>query len=456
MNTHALIAFIAYLVLLAFITLRSARDESAPEFMIGARRVGVWGLVASLAAGFRDGAGLAVWISLAIFFGFGTLWLTTGMAIALVLLAVLSRRVSSRAHQEGLVTVGDALVRDIGPVTARLTSFVVIGTAFLYAAAQLFVSGRILAEFLAIPAFAGVWLVAGVVGAYLVAGGFKTVIKTDVLQWAFILLVLVLPFALTGGSLSSLDLGSLLSPGWRLGVGFFGISFFVVFSSADVWQRIYAATTGRVAGQALLLTIPAYYLISIGIVLLGLFVVPLLGDVAPEDAFFAIFSADLGHPILISLLGVFAAASVMSTLDTQVFLLSSTVTRDLLKAGDEAEKFVKPSRYVILLALALMAMIASTIANIIEFLFSAVTLGTILFPVLVFSAVAPSAPANLRRDRLVAGALGIAVIVYVVLFARGAFEDVLLTLVPPILASILVGAALFLTPVSVPKGPTTT
>lgn len=435
---YSLLALIIYLLLIGWIAYKSSKRETAEQFAIGGRNVGLLGTVASLASGFRDGAGLAVWVSLAYFFGFGAMWLAIGLAGGLGALALKAHIVRERAVQGGFVTVGDLLRSKVGPYTAQISSLIIAGTALLYSAAQVFVSGRIFAEILSLPINAGILLTALVVAAYLVAGGYQTVIRTDVLQLGLIMAILVLPFFI-GGSIQGSNLfESLLSPGWRTGVGFFGISFLVVYSSADVWQRIFSARSSSVARNALLTTIPIYFVIAIGLILLGFASRGVLVGVEPQDAFFELFTSTAAPAMVVAVLGVFAAASVMSTLDTQVFLFASTIAKDLLpkRESEAGTRFVRASRIVVIVLLGVLTLIATTIGDIIQFLFSAVTLGTVLAPILFIYTFWKTKKSD-GVDKAITATLAIATVVYIVMFVRGDFADVLLTLVPAAVCLIL-------------------
>jgi Na+/proline symporter len=434
--SYSAIGILLYLIVLAIVAFRSTRRETTEGYAIGARRVGLLPTIASLAAGFRDGAGLAVWVSFAYFFGLGALWLTVGMAVGLVVLAMRAAWLRDRAAVAGYITVGDMIRERIGFRTARIASVVITITAFLYSAAQLYVAGRIFAEMLGVSTELGIALTGVVVGAYLIAGGYQTVIATDVFQWAIIGLIVLLPFF---GRLPDVGplLASVASPGLRNAVGFAGISGLVVFSSADVWQRIFSARSGKTIRAALLLTIPVYFVISVGLVLFGFAARSVLEGVPAEEAFFALFSTDAIAAPIVAIVGIFAAASIMSTLDTQVFLFASTVVKDFgRRANKQGEiNFVKGARVVIVPLIGVLVLLAASIGDIIEFLFGAVTLGTTLTPILFLCVWAKGNMKNL--DLVLGGVVVISSGVYAFLFANGYFTDIVMTLIPAATSAIL-------------------
>src|SRR5215213_10082365 len=97
------VLLLVYFFVLIFLTFKSSRNESSSEYMIGARRVGVLATVASIAGNLRDGAGLAAWVTLGYFYGFGALWLTTGLSTALLLMAHYAPRIREDAEANDYV-----------------------------------------------------------------------------------------------------------------------------------------------------------------------------------------------------------------------------------------------------------------------------------------------------------------------------------------------------------------
>lgn len=67
----------------------------------------------------------------------------------------------------------------------------------------------------------------------------------------------------------------------------------------------------------------------------------------------------------------------MSTLDTQIFLFSYILTNDHCKKEDTKVN-IRNNKIIIWLLIFSLVLLSLTISNIVTFLFSAVTLGTIL------------------------------------------------------------------------------
>lgn len=434
MNYSSLFLLLLYLLLLIIVTYISARRETPSEFINANRDVNTFTTMAALASSFRDGAGIAAWVTLSIFFGFGALWLTIGLAAGLIVFAFFAPKIRQLASEENFLTVGDLIKLRIGGKTAWISSAIIGCTALLYAIAQIYFSGQILAQSLGVSKVIGISIPTFVVGIYVAIGGYSVVTKTDVLQWLVIMLIPTLPFFTADSSVISnisIELDTFTNVGFLNALGFSGISFLVVMSGGDVWQRLFATSSPAVARASFLLTVPVYFIISIGLVFLGLFVKTAApSGVDASASFFEIFSSSSSQGA--ALLGIFVAASAMSTLDTQIFLFSSTVAKNLLSRSNEQDEFYLKSfsRLLIILTIALLGFLATTVGDIVTFLFGAVTLQTILVPLLLLSVVFTIEKQAKYLDSALAFCLVVSSILYCVMFVSGSYENIVLTLIP--------------------------
>gem|GEM_PF-6249144 len=426
---------LGYILALVIAVVFSVRKESKKEFMIANREVGAFALMTSIVGNLRDGAGIAAWVALSAYFGFGALWLTAGLCAGLALMAVWAARLRKLAIEKDYVSVTQLVSDSIGPKTARLSSIVISVTALLYAAAQLFVAGSLSASLFGLPSSGAIIVVGLIVFAYLIMGGYRATILTGMVQWFVLLIILFLPFMFFQNSPEAI-----LEPASFFGIepltafGFFAISFLVVISSADIWQLIFASKSGQSARKGLIQSIICYIPLSVAMVFFGLACVAFVGQgIPPNDAFLEVLTSPQIPQHLSSLIGVFVLAALMSTLDSQVFLFASTLIKEFKPSfSSDGPEFTKYTRYGITAAMLALVFIAVQVADLVEFLFSAVTLGTVLVPVFVYSLIY-----NTKTDKVWLIALSVGVIVYAVMFAKNSFANVGLTIVPAAVTTIV-------------------
>ncbi|HVW96127.1 MAG TPA: hypothetical protein VHA56_09185 [Mucilaginibacter sp.] len=432
LRTISLILLSVYLLIIVFFLILGKGKKTVESFAIGNREISFWGTLAALVASFRDGAGLAVWVSLTFFFGFGSLWLTLGMSIALLLFVFIVNVVKNNSTKFRFITTSDLLQNGIGEKTSLISAIIIAFTALLYSASQLFVAGNILSILLGIQENIGILITSIIIGTYLILGGYKIVIKTDLLQWGIIMTIVILPFLMASKlnfhTTFNNAIPEFIELGWQNKLGFAGISFLVVLAGGDVWQRIFSARNKSVARKAFLLTIPLYFIVCIGIVLLGLTIKTILPTVEPQKAFFSLFSVNSIKPIVLAFVGIFTVAALSSTLDTQSFLFATTLTKNVIKKIDE-KRFVKTTSYFIVVLFLFLSLIAFSIKNIVTFLFGAVTLETILVPSYLLVVFFPTDVVK-KHDFKICVTLGISTAFYAYLFISGAFNNILNTVLP--------------------------
>lgn len=404
--------------------------------------------MATASGNLRDGAGIAAWMVLGISFGYGAFWLTTGLAAGLLFLIYITGKARTLAEQKEFVSVNQLIDLSFGRVSGTISVLIILATSFLYSMAQVNVVGNLFSGLFGVSLTTGIVTTSAAVCVYLLAGGYRATVTTGIFQWIIILLILILPWFLAPDL--SIDGANspagLFSPGFVLSSAFLGISFLVVASSPDLWQIVFASSSTKQARLGLTAAIPMYYLISAGLILFATSVGVIVGEtVGAEVAFFTLFSGDYLPNTLAGLLGVFVIASVMSTLDSQVFVFTSSLSSLVLgnRASSSSVQMERLNKFLIVLIMAVLAVAATTIVDLVEFLFGAVTLMTILLP-LMFVAVQFTGTSSRLKDFLGSSAMGIAVVIYVYLFSSGAFDNLILTLLPAAISGLAIGGACIL------------
>ncbi len=356
------------------------RSQKNSDFLIGSNSIGFWPTTLSLAAGMRDGGGLAIWVFMGIVFGIGSLSIVLGAVFAFMLLAYFATRIHRLAQKHQFITINDFIGFRFGTKTKTLSQLIVLWFAFFYATANLFVGGSIIAALLDVSATWGISITALTVGFYLVIGGYRNVVYTDVFQWLLLLLVFVVPFFLKTDVSVGASLISFASMDYHLAFFIGGLLFTIFFSSPDVWQRIFSSQDETVAKKSLLASIFFYLCLTIGLILLGVALSQNFDFSDPQKAFFAFFQTGTADSLLLSLVAVMGFAALMSTLDTQTFLFSSTLAQLINHSNKNRSQTIKN---IIVLIILLMVSIASQIGDFISFFFSSTSLISILFPVLL-------------------------------------------------------------------------
>ena len=128
----------------------------------------------------------------------------------------------------------------------------------------------------------------------------------------------------------------------------------------------------------------------------------------------------------------------MSTLDTFCYLFSSSVSKNFLspETTNSSEKYIRVSRFIMLGTLTVSSVFALTINNVIETVFSASSLLFILAPLYVavgFGWLNKTA----RLDAMVSISMLVSACVYLVMFLRGDFADMMMLMIPVLVNSVM-------------------
>lgn len=313
-------------------------------------------------------------------------------------------------------------------MTHHFSSFIIIGKACLFGTAQLLIAGTIIATLFGIENTWGITATALVIGIYMYVGGYITVIKTDVLQWCLLCLIFIVSlFYYPTPSLHEItaDLADIDS---KSALGFTLFTAMLILSNADVWQRMMSAKNQIIAKKSLLYSGLIFMLfLFVNIMIIKSWIV----DIGTESGFFELFKNELLSPVILGFISIFTLIAVMSTIDTQIQLFSSALSRNVLKFKIDAEqkKFIHVSRLATIALLVLIAGLASLFGDTVEFILKAFSFAYILAPIMIVAMVSGKA-SSIYKDRLCAIALLVGLCVYSYMFFNGYFSIVINNVMP--------------------------
>ena len=384
-------AIAAYFVAIIAIGLWTKRQESSGDFLIANRSAGVVLTTASLSA-VIGGLVLGGDTALGYEYGAGALWLVAGDATGLILLGLVAGRIRRLADQHGFLTLSDYLFLKFDAKTGYLGAVLQFAAFLFLLAAQFIVGGQLFASLAPIEYPAAVIVMGVVTLAYVLLGGFKAVIRTDLLQFAvmFVVFLVLVPLNLNVGQLDlEFDIGS---PGPVRSVSFFFSGIAGLFVGADLWQRVYAARSGEVARMSLFLSAGVWLALGSCLVLIGIAARGEPGAAADRALFAGLFEAlpsELAGVVTVAVL-----AALMSTIDTEVFLLASSVAKDFVSrrreiTSDEMAGVIRIAMVGVTVPAMLMAIYWPKVLGV---LFILTSFLMAIFPVVAVSLFRPLAP----------------------------------------------------------------
>jgi SSS family solute:Na+ symporter len=361
-------------VVIGFIALRRTKNQS--DFFVGGRAMDKFVVALSAVSSGRS-SWLVLGVSgMAYTMGVSAVWAVVGyITVEMLQFIYVGRRLRSLSQEYDAITLLDFFESrfDDRDHVIRITGALIIGIFITaYVAAQLNAGAKALDTALDIP-FGAALVAAGLlIMVYMVLGGYIAVAYNDVVRAVIMLLGLVVfpvvGLVKVGGlqallhTLSALDPARVhpLSLGAGALIGFLGIGLgspgqphiVVRYMSIDDPDKLrFSAVVGTAWNVAL-----GWGALVIG--LLGRAAFPdaaSLPDKDPEMIYLALSSQTFG-PVLYGLLlgGIFAA--ILSTADSQLLVVASTLVRDLYEktmaggSGADETRRLRLSRMVVVLA----------------------------------------------------------------------------------------------------------
>ena len=372
-----------YFIIVFIIGYLSSRRESREGFLIGDRSLGHFSLASTICAGFIGGGFLVLFVGIAYTFGLSAIWLTAGQALGLVFFAMFGKKIKEAADEKKFYTLADYFYDRYDRKTGLLLSAFVFLFFLAFIAVQFIASGLILSGISGWSYGISVLLVGAAIMSYMLLGGFKAVVKTDVFQFISIAVLMAAIVFSLAGNVPLFPAGpELFSIGAVKALSFMIFGAFFVIIAADVWQRAYAAKSVRVMRKGFLLA--AVFMLALGFLgsLLGIMARSLYPSITPENALVASFSGLLS-PFLAGLALVLLFSAIMSTLDTLVFVAAMSVSNDLLPRLGRAFDAVRSTKAAIFIVCSLGVLISLLVKSVIAFAFLFTACMLALSPIII-------------------------------------------------------------------------
>jgi Na+/proline symporter len=311
------------------IGLYASRRKTDADFMIAGRKIGIIGFVTSVVASYIGGAALVAYTAYVYRFGISAIAVFLGTAVGFIVFIPYAMKLRKFSGEREFYTLSDWLTFRMGK-TVGLASAVILMIVYSGMLLNQFIAGSsILANISGWSYETGLLISSCIIATYLLAGGFRSVIRTDIFQYMVMVVMLVLLGIVMMGDrrtfvMEMVDF-SRMNAGMTIAFTAFGI--LIIFQSAEYWQRVYGAKSDRVVKSGLIGSAVFTVLTGIAITMVGLSAHVHLQGIEAKDAFAEGLTLLMPDKLLgAALILIFAA--IMSSADTQIFVLASSVAVD--------------------------------------------------------------------------------------------------------------------------------
>jgi SSS family solute:Na+ symporter len=338
MDVAVIVALALYGLALLLLAWRS-RTRDQLDYLLAGRRLTLGPFVATLVATWYGGVlGVGEYS-----FRFGiSNWLVFGVPYYLAAL-IFAFWLAARIRRSTLLSIPEQLGAAYGAGAARVGSLLVLLVAI--PAAYVLMLGELVQIYLGMPL--GWAVVAGTLftALYVVAGGFRTVVDTNVLQFIlmYVAFAVVLPVAVAAAGGASALWAALPTPhrSWDGGLGLQAVLvwYFIALQTLvepTFYQRCYAASTPAVARRGVLVSVVFWVIFDFLTTFTGLAARVLLPDLADPVLAYPTLGRLVLPPLANALFAVGLFATVMSTAHSYLFLAAATIGHDIV--GRKADR----------------------------------------------------------------------------------------------------------------------
>ncbi|MBN2779481.1 MAG: hypothetical protein JXQ74_00230, partial [Alphaproteobacteria bacterium] len=260
MNT-ILISIFGYVTLLMGISLwhREKNYNARQDFLIADRKLSGLTAAFTMIASFIGGGTLLGNTSLVFKFGYYVLPLLIMLPTGLLLFMFMAPKINQLAKKEKWLTLYDMFESRFGVETKNIVAIIQLINILLIASVAMIGGAQMLQIFTAYSYEMCVILMAAIVGGYLSIAGFSAVVKTDIIQAIFLLMIFGVLLIFLTISAPAPEISSYADYGFTtmpihvaIFMGIIGTIF--SFGSEDLYQRVYATKNVHEVKKALWIT----------------------------------------------------------------------------------------------------------------------------------------------------------------------------------------------------------
>ncbi len=384
-------SFVVYTLAIVFTGIYSTkrRKRTEADFVLANRELGPWATALSASASAESGWVMLGLVGEAYLFGMSAFWIVPGIAAGYLFnWFVIAERLRRRTTQSGAVTLPQFISHRFGEKSTllRVIPVVIITAAMLaYVAAQMNAAGKAFDAVFHLPYWTGVLIGASIIMVYTYAGGFRAICWTDVIQAGFMFVALIgmpiITLVKIGGwgeflaEVNQIDPNTLTWAGGQTGlvaigfvIGLLGIGLGYP-GQPHVLSRFMAVRDKESVRRGGTIAISWMILVYLGAILFGLLAKVFFGELSDPEQALPRAVADFLPPILGGFVTAAIVSAICSTADSQLIVVSSTISRDMLpfltRSQDPEVRFKKVLRLdrAVLIVLALVSVFFALTEN---------------------------------------------------------------------------------------------
>lgn len=328
-----------FVVVLLAARLFARQAVTLKDYFLAGRSLGSWPVALTFAASWFGATSTMGSINAFHQYGLSGAWML--VIPSLLCFIVITGGLAKRVAQQPYLSQPEAIEAQYGRAGRFLLALVILVASTVLIGSQMVAAGKVFQTVFGLDIVLATLICTSVVVAYAAVGGYFTVVVTDVIQIALVILafVVLFGFTLTQAVPDTAAWQTFLvqqpahfwdiTYGWREHV-FLVFTFVLGWSIApEMWQRMSSTRNPELAFWAGLqggLILTGLFALVVSIGLLSSQLVP-----AGDDAVLVSLIQQIGHPVVAALVMLGLIAAVTSSMDSTLNVGSLTLTHDLYR-----------------------------------------------------------------------------------------------------------------------------
>lgn len=350
--TPTTLVFGLYVLVVGAIALYTRHHSSNKDFLYASHDLSATQTECSLFASFTSSYNIVIIVALSVVLGpyllLAFLGLVGGYAALYFLVA---KPHHEHAVSGRFVSIVDYVAFRRGKLAGWSFNLLTLFVLVVFMTFQVHVNAAVFSSLLGVSLLAAALLTSGIVLAYILIGGLRTSVTTDVFQGMMMLLIIGLLLFTGIAGVAEGSVWQRLSHGQAL-VGSLAIAvtqFFSILVQPELWQRVYAARSLLDLRRGMALSVSLLLALWIPLILIGLNAAGVSGGAAAD--FMAILKTS-APAWFVPILAISLFAAFMSTLDSSLNAFSSQLAKSVLSWPETSDETLsRRTRAVMVVAL---------------------------------------------------------------------------------------------------------
>ncbi len=339
LNTLDYIFIAIYFIVILVVGFWSGHKEEKEDYLIAGRKLRSFEATTTIFSSRIGAAILLTYTALVYLYGLGAYWYFIGSVFGLFVFYFFGKKVKKIGDKERFYTLSDFFFYLKGKTAGYLSAIVVIIIMFGWVVLNFTAGAKLVEAYTPINYNWSVLLIGLIIIAYLIAGGFKAVVKTDIIQTLgiFLFFVLMIYLLVNSETKPKIVISDLVAIPTKEIINFFLAGFFIPMASPELWQRVYAIKNQKHFKRSLILSSVFYFIIGFILLMIGLVIRTEITDISADTALIVGFSSLLPMG-LAGLSVVIIYSAVSSSADTYLFTAASSITQDFMEKSGTIRK----------------------------------------------------------------------------------------------------------------------